>query len=412
MSGYSSNLKVFASRLNGFSRTSLKVPVLNQSTAGPSNSIVVDIPTGGLIDLSTLTMWATVTTTCGATDTGFVTLPKHGLSGLITRMEVESSGGIISSISQNYSQIYTMMAQLQGFDSTPAANSVGSVLEGSQDVALPGGNLTGVQYAVKRWLGFVGSVKPDLFPTDLCPLRLRITLDNALALVIAGVVANPSFTLSNIFFTVDSVSIDDGLFNLARQKYVHGGGLLELPFTNYFQSTSFNTTMGFTHRWNASSRSLDRVYATLFPATYLTTQGARDGILYNSANFIRTATGVKEMNLSLNSVPATSFHPTPAMAFGLTQDALGLHSLHDEMPFGLNATTWVSKYFVWCVSYCNKQDPGERISSGLSTAGSQVVGSFECFEDGAGTPANYSWVLAECQSLLQIGANGFLNVIQ
>ena len=434
MSAYSSNLRTYASRLNGFSRTNLKIPCMNSTGAAPGGQIICDLPTG-LLDLSTLTLWANVSTN---STTGVVALPKHGISGLIQRMEIESSGGIVSSIAQNYNQLYTMMAQLQGFDDSPAANTTGAVLEGSQNIADPGAvgavNLPPTRYAVKRWLGFLGSVKPDVFPTDLAPLRIRITLDGAYVLassVIPAVAANPTatppvvaapasmatnptFALSDIFFTCDAIDISDGLFQIARMRFLQGGGLLEMPFSNYFQSTSANGGQNFTHRWNASTRSLDYVYSTIVPTGYNVNQATFDPVLKNSSAFVRTvgdAGGtVATLNLSLNSVPATAHRPSPAMAFGLTQSALGLHSLHDIMPAGLTAATWPSKYFTWALSYCNTSDPGERISSGLSTAGSQVVGSLEVVGPSGGS--NTSWVTAQCTSLLQVGANGYLNVIQ
>ena len=432
MSAYSSNLRTYASRLNGFSRTNLKIPCMNSTGAAPGGQIICDLPTG-LLDLSTLTLWAKVSTSTGVpgTPSGYVALPKHGISGLIQRMEIESSGGIVSSIAQSYNQIYTMMAQLQGFDDTPAANTSGAVLEGSQNLAAPPtANLPATQYAVKRWLGFLGSVKPDVFPTDLAPLRIRITLDGAYVLassVVTPAVAasgtisaapavlatNPTFTLSDIFFTCDAIDIADGLFQVARMRFLQGGGLLEMPFSNYFQSTAANTGQSFTHRWNCSSRSLDYVFSTLLPQGYNTAQATYDPVLQNSSSFVRTVVdtvgSVSSLNLTLNSVPATAHRPTPAMAFGLTQSALGLHSLHDIMPASLTAATWPSKYFTWVQSYCNTADPGERISSGLSTAGSQVVGALEVIGSGG---SNTSWVTAQCTSLLQVGANGYLNVIQ
>jgi hypothetical protein len=82
---------------------------------------------------------------------------------------------------------------------------------------IPGANMTGRQFVIQNWLGFLGSVSPHVMDTSLMGnVRLHITLTTLQILVANAAMTGAAFALSNIFFSVDTIDINDGMLKIYR----------------------------------------------------------------------------------------------------------------------------------------------------------------------------------------------------
>jgi hypothetical protein len=95
-------------------------------------------------------------------------------------------------------------------------------------------------------------------------VRLRITLTTPQILVGNAAMTGAGFSPSNIFLSVDTIDINDGIFHAIHDQFLAGGGVYEMPFNNYF---SFSSTGGLsqTTKFSLSSQYLNRVWATFVP---------------------------------------------------------------------------------------------------------------------------------------------------
>ena len=200
MSGYPRNLQYLARRIQGYSRATKRLSTLNATTAGPGGVITVDLPSNVLVDSHSLVMSFTGASTGAA-------LPKH-CESLIQRVDLEVNGSVISGCS-HYNQLFNIIADTSfGTDTFNRRK----ILQNSTDVTV-GTGTAATPFAIVNWLT-LNSFQPAILDTKLLgQVRLRITLDGPACL--AGA-ANGSFTLSNITFSVDVLSIDDGLYDAAH----------------------------------------------------------------------------------------------------------------------------------------------------------------------------------------------------
>ncbi|PNW77303.1 hypothetical protein CHLRE_10g430600v5 [Chlamydomonas reinhardtii] len=223
---YPSNLRYLVERLVGYSRNTFHLQTLNQTSATAGQIVTVDLSSNSVCDLNTFTMFFKGSTT---TTAGFAVLPRN-CETILERVEVEANGQII---------------------------------QGASDIAAaPSANQTNVQFAIQNWLGFLGSVKPSILDTSLIGnVRLRLTLAQPVILAKSPTCTGENYSLPDIFFTVDTLSIDDGVFYQMHQQFLSSGGMYELPFHQYLAFTSTGG-MSQTTKFSLSAQSLNRCWAT------------------------------------------------------------------------------------------------------------------------------------------------------
>jgi hypothetical protein len=204
-------------------------------------------------------------------------------------LEIECNGQIIAGGLAGYNHLWNSIV-----DTTFGQDVLNrrKILQNGADATIPGANTTGRQFVIQNWLGFLGSVSPNIIDTSLMGnVRLRITLTTPQILVGSAAMTVPGFSLSNIFFSVDTIDINDGMFHAIHDQFLAGGGVYEMPFNNYF---SFSSTGGLsqTTKFSLSSQSLNRVWATFVP-------GAAFAI--NTVNGVTGTTGCYQDPVSLTS---------------------------------------------------------------------------------------------------------------
>jgi hypothetical protein len=363
--GYPRNLSYLVKRLSGYSRNTFKLQTLNQTTASSGQIVTVDLPSNALVDLSTLTMFFRGTTTTSA---GFAVFPRN-IECLIERLEVEINGQLVNTGCAFYNHLWQIVADTtMGEDVTNRRK----ILQNANDVsAAPTANVTNVQYCIQNWLGFLSSCKPNVLDTSLLGnVRIRITLAGTPVLPLSASATGASYSLSDIFFSVDTLSIDDGMFYNMHQQFLAQGNVYEIPFNNYF---SFTSTGGMTQatKFSLSTQSLNRVWATFTLGANYIVGGAAGSAFFDanaatSAYFTRVGNaGAVTFGTNTNSTPVTyaltnyqfninnvyypNYKPTAEQAYALllnsynlTQDTLGGGYKNLDSLAKWNASFWVA----------------------------------------------------------------------
>jgi hypothetical protein len=435
MSGYPRNLSYFVRRLANYSKNTYRLQTLNTSTAGPSQIITVDLPNNALVDLSTLVWYGEAST---STSTNSCTLPRN-IETLIDRVEVEINGQLISPGCANYSHLFQIVADTtMGEDCT---NRRG-LLQNGLNVDAPSANASNVPFTVCNWLGFLGSAQPVVLDTNLLGnVRVRITLANTNVLVSSAATATgTSYSLANMFFSVDCLSIDDGTYYAMHDQFLSSGGVYEIPFNNFYSFAQSITAGGDgSVKFSLSTNSLNHLWAT-FAYAGATPQVADTPSVANSSGsttgagtslfFLRSSAGITGYQFNINNQYVPNYRPNANLAFQLLMNS---YNLSQDTLGGINKNItsldfWRRKYWVASCALDHAVGSDERFVSGLNTLGNVAQGFFEytgasltsAFRThtgaggatGADTTANaLALIFAQTTAILQVGAGRQISVI-
>jgi len=244
-SAYPKEFEYHVNKLQGFERQTWKLMPMNETSAVPGAVIEVVLPSSPIIDMNSFTM--AFQGLPSAASSGIVDFPKN-IETIFDRIDILVNGQPVSLGCSRYNQLFNLVADMSmGVDCTTRRGVVNGN-GGITGIALPTANpTTGTQYYVQNWLNFLGSVKPTMLNTDILgEIRIRMYLADASTILIQwkGTTAC-SYSLSNIYFLVDTVQLDPG-YKRIHQEFLNRGGTYEIPFTHWqsWQSTanSTNTT--------------------------------------------------------------------------------------------------------------------------------------------------------------------------
>lgn len=446
--GFPRNLTYICTKLNGFQRNTFKLLSQNQASASQGSIITCDLPVNSLCDLSTLSLFANFSTT---TTSGFAAAPR-GYEGLIERIEVEINGTIVSGSCQYLNHLYQII-----FDTTTGtdcANRRAILQNGSVTQSVPTANTTNAPLAIYNWLGFIGSVAPNILDTNLLGnVRLRITLSNAGTLIQSAGAVGAGFSLSNLFFSLDVVDLDP-MFHQVHTDYLARGGVYEMPFNNYF---SFTSTGGLSQstRFSLSSQSINRawgcfVYGGAFPINTIggvanaNAGNAFEPNAQTSSYFSRPCGGslgtgtVVQFGTAANYVPINyastayqwqlnstfmpNYQPTPEQAFALMMNSYQVSQQTDSGCSPLLKSLAVYTGSMWVCEARFDHGEGVTCISGIDTRGTNATGAWNTLGaitvgptvgSGAVNPgANLTaLVFLQSTSTLKVGAGRQIQVI-
>lgn len=384
---YPKNLTYLAKKLSGYSRQTYKLQTTNQTTATAGQIVTVDLPSNALVDLSTLT-WFFRGSTSGSG--GNVAFPRN-IECLIERLEVEINGQLVGQGCQFYNHLWEIIS-----DTTMGEDVVNrrKILQNGANNIGPGSaaDATSRQFAIQNWLGLIGSIKPQILDTSLLGnVRIRITLASPAVLVKQNAVSGESYTLTDMFFSVDTISIDDGVFYNIHNQFLASGGVYELPFNNFL---SFSSAAAGSTKFSLSTQSLDRVWAAFVPgqnhpmggdfvsttisnAPYFHRIGNAGNITWGGATNNRVVSySLTNWQFNINNQYYPNYRPTAEQAYalminsyGLSQDVLGgCHPLLDTL------AKWNNGFFVVSENFNHNSDD---FISGIDTRGNVVQAYFE-----------------------------------
>ena len=454
MSVYPRNLSNFLNRLSGYNKNNVKLTVLGGDTANQGDIIQVDLPSNSIVDLSSLA-WSfqVVYGTQGAAGGGNTPsiTPPINCEGLISRLAVEVNGQTLCNLT-NYNDLFhllmnmtatedyqrqRMVAQsnVSGDHGGNAANNTGDRGNGTAQtlVAADAGAESTRHHVIDTWVGFLGSAKPNFIDTSLLGnVRISITLAPGDILGAGGQTVgggdaaaftgdNRTYAVSAQAFSVDVISISDGIYDSMVDQMLASGRPIEVPFKNYFCYTNLVANMGQTTLFNVASQSIDRLWGTARLQTYNAAASRPVAVNLNAVahSIIKSTppyftykgdTG-QNYQFQVNNTLYPNWQSTKAADwFQHAKLAVGDQGnmLSGSVP--ISRKMYEQNMFAFVVSLEHHTDSDERFLSGIDTRGSSANCYFK--SDNNGGAASQIIVFAECTSSLKIMANKVLEIVQ
>lgn len=409
---YPKSLSYFVNRISNYSQNTLKCLPYRTDAVPSTQVVVVDLPTNALIDLRTFA-WHFKMTTTSVDATGgtvnFAGAPQN-IESIIDKVSIEINGqSLNSSANQNY--VFNSLLPLMG--GTDLVNKRKIYQNGGAQVA-PTANLTDTPFVISHWMGFLGSVLPDVIDTSaLGQVRISIHLAGPNVLIPATVAAGASenYSLSGLYFTMNTLSIEDGIFYPLHSEYLASGAVYELPFDNYYTSLFSSNTWDNTLRFSLGSQSIDWV-AAVAPTNY-NQRKVVNAVSGRSSMFDTNMTGCSTYSFNVNGVQYPQFKAKPDETFTHTMNAL--QQTHDVSngisPLLDTRAKWLSTFGVFMQAFAFPAGHDERVVSGLNTKGECCQISFETTSDGSATDPKYILLIAKSTSILRVGQGRSLEVV-
>jgi hypothetical protein len=295
--------------MENFRFNNLQLQTESQTEATAGSKIVLNLPSQGAINLSSLTMQGKVV----AVSEG-IQLAHAGIGSLIQRVDVAIGGAIVDSV-QNYNQLYSMvkkwtcstdrqrqagMSISQGAPAAAQANGqVGTDLaasvaagdyNGTYTAAVAAGALateiqTGLiktqnwvrnvclnaatesaSFNYSSWLGLLGKdmfLQLDTLPS---PVQITITLDDNSC--VASHAGGGTFKLTDLAFRVQSVEFP--LLSRSIYAMLSRNQPVPIPFTRWL-NFSFSNAAGavITNRYSVATQCLSRIWVQNNKTTHM-----------------------------------------------------------------------------------------------------------------------------------------------
>ena len=98
------------------------------------------------------------------------------------------------------------------------------------------------QHVIDSWVGFLGSAKPNFIDTSLLG-NVRISITLAGSDMVGGDTAGAtnSYQLTDQYFSIDVVSIADGVYDAMVDQMLASGAPIEIPFNDLIENNRTTT---------------------------------------------------------------------------------------------------------------------------------------------------------------------------
>ena len=448
MSVYPRNLSAFLNRLSGYNKNNVKMNVLGSGDARPGDTIQIDLPTNSIVDLSSLAWSFRVAYAASGTGGQECHLPINAES-VISRLAVEVNGQTLVNL-QNYNVLFHALLYMSATEDYMLQRQVAQANtrsgENSGTSLLADNAAETREHVIDSWLGFLGTAKPNFIDTSLLGnVRLSITLAGV-DIIGGNNAANPrTYTIDQQAFSMDVVSISDGIYDAMIDQRLASGAPIEVPFKNYYSFGATHDSMDQTTTFSVASQSIDRLWAV---ARQTTVAGAGDRA-YSAANAAQVATAPAHSMIAtvppffnFQSGNGSLFHFQvnntlyPQWQSTKSQDwyqhtklALGDQGnmLSGSVPEALKQ--YEDNFFVYACSLEHQTDGDERFMSGIDTRGAAASCYFKSSQStlaadlnsgaaatasvdrSGGVPALVT-VFAETTASMKIHANKVIEITQ
>jgi hypothetical protein len=299
------SMAMMSSAMNDFVRNRFKLETQGSQTASPGSIVTFNLPESALLHLPSIRFFfdvATTSATQGST-TVYGKLPADA-SSLISKLEIFIGGVQVQNGTAEYATIARILKIAEG--SLPRDQSVDRALShGAIDSADAVDN---EQLCLQEWRGFLGESATEYLPTDLCgavTIRMTFSQPNVLVPKEAGVAlgddlsadgkiaaGNLSYTINNMYMTVDSIVPPMAYSEVLRERLSQGD--IRINYKDYNSFSMAGVGSSFTHRFGVSSASLDKIYGVVRDSNYLDngvkavdmgTSGTGDSVVANAFRF-------------------------------------------------------------------------------------------------------------------------------
>lgn len=407
MSSIPIQLSYGLSRLAGFSCNTQRILPLSTQTFNPTQVCVFRLPVNSTIDLHSLALHFTATSTTGV-------LPVQA-SELIGRLEVLVNGATVfgsalleyNSLSKLFHNLILGQDKVQEqavySTGTPPATLAGYVA-GNSGTTSSGA----VPLIVDNWIGFLGgSYQRYLDTSILGAVEIRITwAPNAVITPLSAGTTAGTYQITQTELLVESIDWSDNWFQRSLQAALSSGPLL-IPFKGYAQFNYYSATG--TGNLNASyaTESLDAIYAFLRPSDYFSVGSTASLANVSDGHYFEFRSDSANHQVRVNNALMPQFPATTQECYTLMKNAVngGGYNLGYVNVIGSQAV-WNTGKFAFVQSLRYKDDsPLSKVASGLNTNQSQIPISWQF--SGATQPGSINYaptMLFETTSFLEVGA--------
>jgi hypothetical protein len=455
------NLKELG-KVGSINKQKLKINSDNSSYKN-GNIIRFNLPVGRMIDLRSIVIYAKGTVAATTHNCHF---PRGGLHSLIEQLAITCGGRNLSTIN-NYNYIWNTIADIEGYSSfdqhskriteliDPTVKY--SAAHGTQNSPISVSTLitttandTGVLFCANNFLGFFNSSCSCINTNDFGAIQVSCTLAPAQCLftnplnATAAAPTNVSYTLEEVYMTLDTMTFTSGLYYDLLEAQLRGDGL-NIAYYDYISLpgtlTSKAGTVQLSTQVNASS--LDQVIATFRQEKYDTiapllaynsvtgadapniykfvadpslkvstldatnNPGLGDGF-FNSIYYQRAANGILNSSWYINSSPMTN-QSTPIEIFNGTLQSLGFNNLDISAgglhPGCVSLEHFNKYYFADILSLENISGDGTWWTSGLNSNSSTIQIQYNTqWTSGinANTQKIYPYIFARVSKVLNV----------
>ena len=280
-----------ASVLSSYNRNRFRLETTSADTASDGRIVTINLPENALLDMKSFRFFFDCYTGSNqsTTDNAVIGLIPRFASSLISRVEVYVNGVQVQQGTSEYNTIYNMLQIGRGNQDSVRTkgrlvNHAGLYVGGGNKLktlltTLGAARGEQASLCIDNWLGFLNETSTRFLPTDLLgqiQIRLTFAPKSVLSVVagdgasncgsLSGVqvtnAANLSYTISNMFFTVDSIVVGDTYNQLLRNKLMGAGSFLPLNYKEYYTFAQDGiASTSYTNRFSLSAGSIDKLYA-------------------------------------------------------------------------------------------------------------------------------------------------------
>ena len=276
------NVRYMVDSMSQYSRNRFRLETVSAETASAGRIITVNLPEGACLDMSSFRFhFDALTNQNGAgADIVYAKLPNDAQT-LIQRLEVNINGIAVEQGASEWNTVYAL--KKLGNGSIDRASSVDRALSHGEIDATDA--VDDESLVVADWCGFLGErstrfldtsiwgqiqVRITLAPNSvLVPKRVAVPLGTPLATAGALTAAQAmSYSMNNIFFTIDSVSLNP-IYNKMLRDRLESDDYLPLHYKEQYTFSLDNITSGAsTTRFSLSSGSIDKIYGCYRDSNY------------------------------------------------------------------------------------------------------------------------------------------------
>ena len=275
-----------AKRMSNYNRNRFRLETVSAETSGPGRIVTCNLPENATLDMRSFKFHCDVLTDSQTENAATVRgrLPADA-SSLISRVEVYINGIQVMGSLSEYGTAARMLKI--GRSNRDRDGSIDRSL--SHGAVVSADAVEDVSLVISDWIGFLGESAPRYLNTDMLgQIQVRITFAPASVLVAKqnGVAIDNtnltsadartaagrlSYKVSDMFFTIDSVSIDEMYTQMLRER-LSTEEFISINYKEYYNFSLDNVTTGsHTTRFSLSVTSLDRLYATFRDSNFQTT---------------------------------------------------------------------------------------------------------------------------------------------
>jgi hypothetical protein len=421
---YPTNLQFLTKKIKNFTRKTVKLQPSALTTATSQSQIEVILPPNALVDLSTFAFYSVgnitvIPVTATPAVTAYGCFPKNVDGVIFNKISVEANNTVLDVGCQNYSHLYNTLAD---FTYGRPMEDKRAVLFSNPVEAVPTDDTkqSNIDICCNNFHGLLATIKPHIIDTGILGVvKVRFQMNTDDILVRTNNTQSISYTLSNIYFSVDVLQIDDGVYyNVYLDAINSNKATVSYQYRQWINYSSSTTSGSSTTNFSINTQSLNRILGILvYPSAFPRGQNGPywDNTSMTSTFFTRFGNGAINVN-GTNINPGITgwqfnvqgeFRPSyimqnPIHTYPLLLNSLGMSQdvLHGTSQYITSKNVFLSNFF--CMA-CQLEHGDESFISGLDSRGNPAMSYLTTYGQAAGATL-LTLIFCEVSSSVIVGS--------